>query len=148
MAVNTSSSAAKRETQLQTLRGFSPPEFVPRRGLRGPHMQTLAGQFLRRGIRLPRSEKRLFRVEDEVEVLCHCHWQDSPSSGLTMLMVHGLEGSTESQYLIGSAQKAIAAGMNVVRMNVRSCGGTERLASTLYHSGLCSDLGAVAKELI
>jgi predicted alpha/beta-fold hydrolase len=65
-----------------------------------------------------------------------------------MLIVHGLEGSSESSYVIGTGSKAWAAGMNVVRMNVRNCGGTERLAPTLYHSGLSGDVGAVANELI
>src|SRR6201996_4380120 len=38
--------------------------------------------------------------------------------------------------------------MNVVRMNMRTCGGTERLAPTLYHSGLSSDVGAVLRAVI
>ena len=38
--------------------------------------------------------------------------------------------------------------MNVVRMNIRNCGGTERLGPTLYHSGLSTDVGAVARALI
>ena len=39
-------------------------------------------------------------------------------------------------------------GMNVVRMNMRNCGGTEKLTPTLYHSGLSADVGAVAQSLI
>ncbi len=38
--------------------------------------------------------------------------------------------------------------MNVVRMNVRNCGGTEGLTPTLYHSGLSCDVGAVANDFI
>jgi predicted alpha/beta-fold hydrolase len=38
--------------------------------------------------------------------------------------------------------------MNVVRMNIRNCGGTELLGPTLYHSGLSSDVGAIARELL
>ena len=33
--------------------------------------------------------------------------------------------------------------MNVIRMNMRNCGGTERLSPTLYHSGLSGDVGRV-----
>jgi predicted alpha/beta-fold hydrolase len=62
-------------------------------------------------------------------------------------LVHGLEGSSSSQYIIGTANKAWAAGMNVVRMNVRGCGGTESLGPSLYHSGLCSDVGEIVREL-
>jgi len=61
--------------------------------------------------------------------------------------VHGLEGSSLSQYVIGTATKAWAAGMSVVRMNMRTCGGSEQLAPTLYHSGLSSDVGAVLRGM-
>lgn len=122
--------------------------FRPRRGLRGPHRQTLASQFLPRRIRLPQAEERRFAVEPEVQVLCRCHWQRERRQALTVLIVHGLEGSSESQYVVGTAAKALAAGMNVVRMNVRNCGGTEMLGPTLYHSGLSADVGCVARSLL
>lgn len=38
--------------------------------------------------------------------------------------------------------------MNVVRMNMRNCGGTERLTPTLYHSGLSDDVGSIVRTLI
>ena len=37
------------------------------------------------------------------------------------------------------ADKALAAGFNVVRLNQRNCGGTENLSRGLYHSGLTAD---------
>jgi len=46
------------------------------------------------------------------------------------------------------AKKGLAAGMNVVRMNQRNCGGTEGVAPTLYHSGLSRDVAAVAQNLV
>jgi predicted alpha/beta-fold hydrolase len=49
---------------------------------------------------------------------------------------------------VGTASKAFAAGMNVVRMNVRGCGGSETLGASLYHSGLCADVGEVVRDLI
>ncbi len=94
------------------------------------------------------AEERLFSVEPDVQVLCHCHWQPERKNTTTLMIVHGLEGSSTSQYVVGTANKAWAAGMNVVRMNMRNCGGTERLSATLYHSGLSADVGAVARALI
>ncbi len=38
--------------------------------------------------------------------------------------------------------------MNVVRMNMRNCGGTEHLGPTLYNSSMSADVGAIAKTLI
>ena len=65
-------------------------------------------------------------------MLCHCHWQGDRTQPLTIIIVHGLEGSSESQYVRGITEKALAAGMNVVRYNQRNCGGTEELAPVLY----------------
>ncbi len=123
-------------------------DFVPRRGMRGGHRQTLIPTFLPRKDRLPPPEDRLFSVEPETQVLCHCHWQADRSQRLTVVIVHGLEGSAESQYVIGNANKAWAAGWNAVRMNIRNCGGTQKLAATLYHSGLSGDVRAVVETLI
>ena len=46
------------------------------------------------------------------------------------------------------ADKAWAAGWNVVRLNQRNCGGTEQLSRGLYHSGLTHDPLFVMRELI
>ena len=90
----------------------------------------------------------MVEVEAGVKVLCHCHWQDDRRNALTVVVVHGLEGSSESQYSLGTGEKGLAAGMNVVRMNQRNCGGTDHLAPTLYNSGLSGDVAAVAQNLI
>ena len=120
---------------------------MARRGLRGGHRQTLASFFLPRRLSVPPAEKRLIEVESGVHVLCHCHWQTDRENALTVIIVHGLEGSSESQYMLGIAAKGMAAGMNVVRMNQRNCGGTDALSPTLYHSGRSQDIAAVAKNL-
>ncbi|HZQ90684.1 MAG TPA: alpha/beta fold hydrolase [Terriglobales bacterium] len=127
---------------------FTPTDFKPHRLLVGGHAQTLAGRFLPRRDALPPADERLFSVEAGVEVMCRCHWQADRRAALTVIVVHGLEGSSESQYVIGTANKAWAAGMNVVRMNMRNCGGTEMLGPTLYHSGMSGDVGAVMRALI
>ena len=123
-------------------------QFRPRRFLRGGHVQTLASFFLPRRFHLPPAEERLVEVEPGIRVLCHCHWQPERRSATTILIIHGLEGSSDSQYMLGIAEKGLAAGMNVVRMNQRTCGGTDHLAPTLYHSGRSSDVVTVVKHLI
>jgi uncharacterized protein len=131
---------ATAQTEAQT--------FLPRFGFHGGHLQTLGSFFLPRRVTLPVGEQRLIEVEPGVRVLCHCHWQDDRRNALTVVVVHGLEGSSESQYMLGIAEKGLAAGMNVVRMNQRNCGGTEGIAPTLYHSGLSRDVAAVSRNLI
>ena len=122
--------------------------FVPRRFLRNGHLQTLAGNFLPRENRLPAAEDLYLEVEPGTQVLCHCHWQPERKARPAVVIVHGLEGSSESQYVIGNGSRAWAAGMSVVRMNMRSCGGTDHLSPTLYHSGRSGDVAFVIRHLI
>jgi len=116
--------------------------------LRGGHVQTVASFLIQRCFHLPASEERLIEVAPGVDVLCHCHWQADRVRALTIIIVHGLEGSSESQYMLGITEKALAAGMNVIRYNQRNCGGTDALAPVLYHSGLSNDVAVVAREVI
>ena len=131
---------------LQTYEQTRP--FTARRWLRGGHVQTLASFLIQRQFHVPAPEERLIEVEPGVQVLCHCHWQADRAHALTIIIVHGLEGSSESQYMLGVTEKALAAGMNVIRYNQRNCGGTDALAPVLYHSGLSNDVAAVAREVI
>jgi predicted alpha/beta-fold hydrolase len=125
-----------------------PSGFMPHPWLRSGHLQTIASNFLPRENRLPKAEQRLFSVEPDVQVLCYCHWQSNRSSTTTLIIVHGLEGSSESQYVIGTSNKAWARGWNVVRMNMRNCGGSEQYAPTLYNCSMSADVGAVVRTLI
>lgn len=65
----------------------------------------------------------------------------------SLVLVHGLEGSSESGYLRSAGHAALEAGFAVHRTNIRSCGGTEPLCDTLYHAGLTSDLLFILKRL-
>ena len=110
---------------------------------------TLAAALLPRNTRrLPRAEPRLFEVEAGTKLLAKCHWQPQPRESPALVLVHGLEGSSESGYMRGAAEKAFCRGFSVLRLNQRNCGGTEALTPTLYNSGLSEDFGAVLRELI
>jgi predicted alpha/beta-fold hydrolase len=116
------------------------------------HVQTLAGNYWRRRPFSLKAQPEIVQVdaENNSRVLCHCHWQpeDVRAERLTILLVHGLEGSSDSRYMLGITERAWAAGLNVVRMNMRNCGGTETLTPTLYHSGLSADVGAVLRHFV
>ncbi|HEX4156827.1 MAG TPA: alpha/beta fold hydrolase [Acidobacteriaceae bacterium] len=136
------------------------PPFRPRRWLSNGHLQTIAGNFLRRADSLSPPVPQLVEVapargsQIASQVLCECHWQPLPerSSRPTAIILHGLEGSSRSQYVIGNANKLWQAGCNVIRMNMRNCGGTgyemARLTPTLYHSGLSGDVEHVLRFFI
>jgi uncharacterized protein len=131
-------------------------EFIPRRFFFNGHLQTILGNFLPRMHQLPPAQTVFVDVSPASptqiasRVRCDCHWQpeDVRASRPTAIIVHGLEGSSDSQYVVGNASKLWQAGGNVIRMNMRNCGGTEALTPTLYHSGLSADVGAVMRYFI
>src|SRR5580704_9993871 len=124
------------------------PEFVPHRWLTSGHAMTIAAAFVPRKFRLPEAEQRLFRVDPYSQLLGLCHWQAGKLKQTPVIViVHGLEGSADSNYVQGIAEKAFHRGFHVVRMNQRNCGGTEKLTPTLYNSGMSGDYRAVFEEL-
>ena len=65
----------------------------------------------------------------------------------TLLAIHGLTACSEARYMLSLTALALKRGWNVIRLNVRNCGGTEKLCPTLYHSGLTADLRSVVEQL-
>jgi uncharacterized protein len=113
------------------------------------HLQTLyAWARPRRLPRLPAPEPRCFDVAADARVLAHCHWHARAADHPTLVLLHGLEGSSAAHYMRGIADKAWADGWNVVRLNQRNCGQTEHLSRGLYHSGLTHDPLHVVRELV
>jgi len=148
----------------EDLKPYAPREwagrapFRARRWLRGGHVQTIASFLLPRRIHLPLAEERLVEVEPGVvdgkiedvtiKLRCLCYWQQERTQPMTLIVVHGLEGSSDSQYMQGIARDGIAAGMNVVLMNQRNCGGMDHVAPTLYNSSLSGDVAAVVRNVL
>jgi uncharacterized protein len=122
--------------------------FRARRWLGGGHVQTIASFVMPRRLHLPPAEERLVEVAPGIKVRGWCRWQPDRTNALTLIVVHGLEGSTESQYMLGVARNGLAAGMNVVLMNQRNCGGMDYFAPTLYNSSLSADVAAVARHVV
>jgi predicted alpha/beta-fold hydrolase len=124
------------------------PPFEPHPLLKNGHAMTIVSAFVPRRFDIPPAEPRLFQVDPESRLLAHCHWQPGKRKDAPVLViVHGLEGSSDGNYMLGIAEKAAHRGFHVVRMNQRNCGGTEALTPTLYNSGMSADYRAVFEEL-
>jgi predicted alpha/beta-fold hydrolase len=92
-------------------------------------------------------EARLFPSEPGVQVLVHSQ-QPAGKPKAEIILVHGLEGSSDAGYARSLAQTALTSGIATHRFNMRSCAGTEHLSGkTLYHSGQTSDLLAVLRRI-
>jgi uncharacterized protein len=124
------------------------PPFEPHPLLKNGHAMTIASAFIPRRFDIPPAEARLFQVDPESRLLAHCHWQPGKRKDAPVIVVvHGLEGSSDSNYMRGIAEKAFHRGFHVLRMNQRNCGGTEALTPTLYNSGMSGDYRSVFEEL-
>ena len=92
---------------------------------RNRDLSTIAGNFWKRPEldRWP-VDAVIYRTEPEVQVLAHAQQPEGKAAG-DILMVHGLEGSSTSGYLISLAYAALSRGYSAARLNLRGCGGTE-----------------------
>jgi predicted alpha/beta-fold hydrolase len=125
------------------------PAFEPPAWLRNHHVQTLVAS------RRPRrwnygwktSESFLIDLEKDGKLGAEASWQPGKREDSPLLfLMHGLEGSAQSHYLIGMSKKAYALGFHTVRVNTRNCGGTEHLTPTLYCAGLSQDVVAIVRH--
>jgi uncharacterized protein len=97
-------------------------DFEPHPLLRDPHVATVtAAYYPRTASALPVTE-RLFEVEPGTRLLAKCHWQAKRQECPAIVLVHGFEGSSESPYMLGTAQKAFDEGFSVIRLNQRNRG--------------------------
>ena len=114
---------------------------------RNPHLLTIAGNFWKRpvdDVRFP-ARRVLYPGEPGTQVLVEENRPEGVPRG-EVLMMHGLEGSSQSGYMVSMALALARAGFVAHRVNMRSCGGTEHLTPTLYHSGLTADLLAMLES--
>jgi predicted alpha/beta-fold hydrolase len=125
------------------------PAFDPPVWLRNHHVQTLVAS------RKPRrwnygwtvSEPFLIDLGKDGKLGAEASWQPGNLKDCPLLfLMHGLEGSAQSHYLVGMSKKAYALGFHTVRVNTRNCGGTEHLTPTLYCAGLSQDVAAVVRH--
>jgi len=116
---------------------------------RNPHLATIAANFWPR----PDSRQRwpvksvVIETEPGVRVLVQEQRPEGKPSG-EIVLVHGLEGSSEAGYAQSMAHAALERGYAVLRFNLRGCGGDDGLTLSNYHAGQTSDLLTVLRERV
>src|SRR2546427_6283293 len=122
------------------------PPFRPPAVLRNPHVQTVIASRKPRRFRYgwTRSEAMEIRLEKDGSILVEVSWQagerrDAPA----LFLLHGLEGSAASHYLLGMSKKAYAAGFPPLPVDKRNCGGTGHLTPTLYNAAPLREVAAI-----
>ena len=108
-------------------------------------MQTIWGPLFRRHRIRWRRERVATSDGDFVDL----DWADAARAGAPLLLVlHGLEGSSSSHYVVGLARQALARGWRAVTLNFRSCSGELNRLRSFYHSGHTADLDEIVRMLV
>jgi len=65
-----------------------------------------------------------------------------------VLLIHGLEGSSESKYMASTSNFLNNKGLDTVCFNLRSCSGEDNLLLATYHSGKTEDVDFIVNHLL
>jgi predicted alpha/beta-fold hydrolase len=118
--------------------------FRPPRWLDGPHAQTVFANLCPppMGLR-PRRERWELPDGDFVDVDRH-----GDPSAPTVVVLHGLEGSSRGRYVKRLVRALLARGVSSVAMNFRGCSGELNRLPRFYHSGETTDLAHAIERLV
>jgi len=112
--------------------------FKPAPLLQNSHLQTLFATFARKD-RLKGARMEVFPLEDGDEVECVWYGGEASQKRPVVTLFHGLEGSVESPYIIGTMKALDEAGYTSVLMHFRGCGSKPNNKPRAYHSGDTAD---------
>lgn len=107
------------------------------------HLQTIFPTLLRRGPGIALLRERLELDDGDFLDLDWTPGADGP----IVLVLHGLEGSSDSPYARGMLGAAHAHGWRGVVMHYRGCSGEPNRLPRSYHSGDTKDLAKVIEHL-
>lgn len=65
-----------------------------------------------------------------------------------VVLIHGLEGSSESKYIASNTNHLNTEGLDTVCFNLRGCSGEDNLLLSTYHSGKTEDVDFVINYLL
>jgi uncharacterized protein len=111
------------------------PDFEPAWWLPGPHLPTLWASIARRR---PPHDIRHERLPLDDGDLLDLRWVGA-DSGPLLVVLHGLEGSYQSNYASGILARIEQRGWGGVLMHFRGCGGEPNVRDRSYHSGDTGD---------
>ncbi|MES2560002.1 MAG: alpha/beta fold hydrolase [Bacteroidota bacterium] len=111
--------------------------------LRGKHVETIVPALFRT-ISVPYQRERLVLSDGDFLDL------DWIKDGHTkvLLLFHGLEGSSDSQYIKGMGLHFAANGWDICAVNFRTCSGEMNKALRTYHSGATDDVNEVVQHIV
>lgn len=118
-------------------------DFLPSLPFRNGHFNTIYRPLF---VKLEHQYKRK-RIETWDHDFIDLDFSRVQSKKLVVL-IHGLEGSSESTYMITTSKELNKAGYDTVCFNLRGCSGEDNRLLQTYHSGKTEDVDFVLDHLI
>ncbi len=100
------------------------------------HISTIYPTFFRKPESLEWTRKAFDTPDGD---FFHCDIAEQ-SSDKVCILLHGLEGSSQANYMRGMAAHFFSHGWDIIAMNFRGCSGEPNRTLTTYHSGFTNDL--------
>jgi len=112
--------------------------------LKNRHLQTLWPTLFRRKAKIHYSQERLELPDKD---FLDINWFHTTTSGPIVLILHGLNGSMHSPYVIGLLKQLHRDNYRTAVMHFRGCSGEPNRLARSYHSGETTDLDYVVSTL-
>lgn len=119
-------------------------DYNPPWPFRHGHVQTVYAGLLRVIEGVPYDRERIEMSDGDFLDL---DWSRTGSSRLAILS-HGLEGTTQSRYILGMTRALNRRGWDVLAWNYRGCSGESNRLPRSYHSGATEDLDFVVSHAL
>lgn len=123
------------------------PDFDPHPLLGSPHLQTLWPSLFRRLPALARQRERFELADGDFIDLDWCLPQESNVLSPTCVLLHGLTGSSNSQYIVAMQARLRQLGWRSVAVNFRASSGVPNRLPQVYHAGHTDDIDALFAAL-
>jgi predicted alpha/beta-fold hydrolase len=109
------------------------------------HVNTIVHALLRR-VKIEYARKRLSTPDDDFIDIDYSV-AGKQKGKKVVVIIHGLEGSSNSSYIKGMVKESNGNGLDAVAINFRGCSGDQNNTFGSYHSGSTEDVAQVVKHL-
>ncbi|NQV29800.1 MAG: alpha/beta fold hydrolase [Candidatus Marinimicrobia bacterium] len=127
------------------MKKFQPKDFKPANWLPNGHFQTVFASLLM-PVAIPPYKREILDLPDGDIVAAD--WVDGNIDKPLLVLIHGMEGGSESRYARLLMNECISRGWTGVVLHMRSCGGLMNRLRNYYHAGFYQDIEYFLDQLL
>lgn len=123
------------------------PDFYPHPYCRNSHIQTVLSVYVPTRFKPPKGDARKILTQDGDAIVIrentHAKWK---TGDRIVIMIHGLCGSHDSQYMMRVSAKLINQGFKTIRIDMRGFGDSQLVSCGHMHAGRSDDVESVLDD--